>query len=119
MNAIGRILVDPDDWQLAAACRGSYHLFFPPDQLESKIERRRRETQAKGLCAGCQVRKECLDEALGDREKFGIWGGTTERERRLVFARRRTESPQDVAGPGRPARLPAVVVRDRAASTPE
>jgi WhiB family transcriptional regulator, redox-sensing transcriptional regulator len=113
----------PDDWVLLAACRGKTELFFPPDISESRSDRRRREARAKVVCDSCEVRTECLTEAVESGERFGIWGGLTERERRAAFARlRRTPSltsPQDIAGPGRPARLPAVVVQGRPMSSLE
>jgi WhiB family redox-sensing transcriptional regulator len=109
--------LDPDAWMLSAACRGRTDLFFAPDGSETRAERRYRESQAKTVCFDCVVRVECLSEALESDERFGIWGGLTERERRSV---RRTNvhevSPQDIAGPGRLARLPAVVVQGRAMS---
>jgi WhiB family redox-sensing transcriptional regulator len=103
---------------LSAACLGRTDLFFAPDESESRSERRFRESQAKTVCHSCLVRPECLAEAMTSDERFGIWGGLTERERRS--ARRADHqidtasgSPQDIAGPGRLARLPAVVVQDR------
>jgi WhiB family redox-sensing transcriptional regulator len=107
------------DWLLAAACRGHTDLFFAPDDSESRSERRRRESRAKAVCQTCEVRGECLEEALKHDERFGIWGGLTERERRALRRSRPDEetSPQDIAaGPGRLARLPAVVVQGRAMS---
>jgi hypothetical protein len=110
---------------LAANCLGHTELFFAPDESETRSERRFRESQAKTVCHSCVVRVECLSEALSSDERFGIWGGLTERERR---AARRTAiqdgsydlspvSPQDIADPGRLARLPAVVVQGRAMSS--
>jgi WhiB family redox-sensing transcriptional regulator len=106
------------DWMLAAACRGRTDLFFAPDESESRSERRRREARAKTVCNACEVRVDCLKEALEQEERFGIWGGLTERERRaLLRSRSEGTSPQDIAaGPGRLARLPAVVVQGRAMS---
>ncbi|HJR18350.1 MAG TPA: WhiB family transcriptional regulator, partial [Actinomycetota bacterium] len=40
--------------------------------------------EAKRICAQCAVRDECLDYALANDERFGIWGGLSERERRRV-----------------------------------
>jgi WhiB family redox-sensing transcriptional regulator len=61
--------------------------------------------QAKELCARCEVRAECLLLALERHEKFGVWGGTTERERRKMIHARATlaavESP--ARGPIEPA----------------
>lgn len=41
--------------------------------------------EAKRICDGCPVRDECLAYALARREKFGIWGGLSERERRVLL----------------------------------
>ena len=105
-----------EDWMLHAACRGRPDLFFAPDDSETRSSRRRREAQAKAVCARCEVRGECLMEALESDERFGIWGGLTERERRSIRKTAKV-SPQDIAGPGRLARLPAVVVQGRAMSS--
>jgi WhiB family redox-sensing transcriptional regulator len=39
---------------------------------------------AKAICRGCEVREECLAEALVCDERFGVWGGLSERERRVL-----------------------------------
>jgi WhiB family redox-sensing transcriptional regulator len=44
---------------------------------------------AKGICASCVVQVACLDHALTRREKVGVWGGATERERRRILRQRR------------------------------
>ena len=117
---------DPEAWMLSANCLGRTELFFAPDDSESRAERRYRESQAKSVCHECVVRVECLSEALKSDERFGIWGGLTERERRSVrrsahqdapyIAASNQTSPKNIAGPGRLARLPAVVVQGRAMS---
>ena len=109
--------VEPDAWMLSAKCFGRTDLFFAPDESESRAERRYRESQAKSVCFECVVRVECLSEALRSDERFGIWGGLTERERRAARRSTHEVSPQDIAGPGRLARLPAVVVQGRAMSS--
>jgi len=103
--------LDPDDWAVQAACRGRPDLFFAPDTLESRTERRERELEAKAVCGTCYVRTLCLSEAIARAERFGIWGGLTARERRSYL--KEHTSPHDIAGPGRLARLPAVVVQGR------
>jgi WhiB family redox-sensing transcriptional regulator len=40
--------------------------------------------QAKKVCRGCEVRAECLQYALEHDERWGIWGGTSERQRRTM-----------------------------------
>jgi WhiB family transcriptional regulator, redox-sensing transcriptional regulator len=64
-------------WQSKANCMGvDPELFFP--------ERGASTREAKEVCRGCVVRNECLEYALANGEKFGIWGGLSERERRKV-----------------------------------
>lgn len=64
-------------WQEHANCLGvDPDLFFP--------ERGASTREAKAVCAVCTVRVECLEYALGNAEKFGIWGGMSERERRRI-----------------------------------
>lgn len=46
-------------------------------------------SQAKRVCASCPVRAECLEYALDRGERYGIWGGTSERQRRALLAERR------------------------------
>ena len=45
--------------------------------------------QAKAICAQCAVRQACLEHALASRERDGIWGGATEKERRRIIRQRR------------------------------
>lgn len=64
-------------WHDRANCKGANaDLFFP--------ERGASTRSAKAICRECQVRGECLEFALRSGEKFGIWGGLSERERRRV-----------------------------------
>jgi WhiB family redox-sensing transcriptional regulator len=68
-------------WQDYANCRGAdADLFFP--------ERGASTRKAKGICMACEVREQCLDFAISQGEKFGIWGGLSERERRRVRRQR-------------------------------
>jgi WhiB family redox-sensing transcriptional regulator len=68
-------------WMQDAECRGlDPNVFF--------TERGEPTTQVKEICARCPVRGECLDYALEMGEKFGCWGGTSERERRRLRAAR-------------------------------
>ena len=69
-------------WQDGAACRQiPVELFFPPAEQESEV--------AKRVCSDCTVRQPCLEFALEEGERFGIWGGLTSQERRSVAAKRR------------------------------
>lgn len=40
--------------------------------------------RAKAVCAGCPVREACLEFALANDERWGVWGGTSERQRRAM-----------------------------------
>jgi len=71
-------------WRSVGLCRGSDTMvFYPPSEDDSLAE------EAKTICAMCAVRKPCLEFALNTREKHGVWGGLTERERRRVLRQRR------------------------------
>ncbi len=64
-------------WQDDANCKGANaDLFFP--------ERGASTRSAKAICRECRVRADCLEFAIQTGEKFGIWGGMSERERRRV-----------------------------------
>ena len=78
----------PQLWADQAACRGSEaSLFYPSESQERKDVRIEREQMAKRICAGCNVREECLNAALERRESYGIWGGYNEVERRALLRR--------------------------------
>lgn len=69
------------NWQDEANCLGvDPDLFFP--------ERGASTREAKEVCRGCVVRLDCLEYALVNGEKFGIWGGLSERERRRLRRQR-------------------------------
>ncbi|MEI8404536.1 MAG: WhiB family transcriptional regulator [Actinomycetes bacterium] len=71
-------------WQMQANCMGvDPDLFFP--------ERGASTREAKEVCRGCVVRDDCLEFALANGEKFGIWGGMSERERRRLRRARALE----------------------------
>jgi WhiB family redox-sensing transcriptional regulator len=74
------------EWWLLAACgSGDPELFFPISSSGPAAEQIKR---AKAVCAGCQVRSECLDFALRTRATEGVWGGTSPEERELLLRRR-------------------------------
>lgn len=66
-----------EDWQERALCAQTDPEAFFPEKGGSTRE-------AKRICAGCEVRAECLEYALAQDERFGIWGGLSERERRRL-----------------------------------
>jgi len=64
-------------WQVDARCvEVDPEIFFP--------ERGGSSRAARAVCNGCPVKMDCLSYALNNREQFGIWGGTSERERRKL-----------------------------------
>lgn len=71
-----------ESWRLEGLCAETDPEAFFPEKGGSTRD-------AKRVCAGCPVRLECLEYALGNDERFGIWGGLSERERRRVRLRRR------------------------------
>ena len=92
------------EWHERAECRDhDRELFFDPAH-EGHAERVRREQAAKKVCATCPVRAECLRFAESVPERFGVWGGTTPRERAKRRRRvRRTGTPPGTRAPaGRP-----------------
>ncbi len=77
--------LDRSGWQAAAACSGEMgSVFYPPLRRERKALRVSRENRAKAVCATCIVRTECLQHATAHEERYGIWGGMTQVERRLA-----------------------------------
>ena len=76
-------------WQERANCLGvDPDLFFP--------ERGASTREAKAVCGGCEVKADCLEYALDNGEKFGIWGGLSERERRRLRRQRALSTRQSV-----------------------
>lgn len=68
---------DEERWWTRANCLGADpDMFFP--------ERGASTREAKAVCFACPVMDECLEYALNNVEKFGIWGGRSERERRVI-----------------------------------
>lgn len=65
------------EWQEQALCAQTDPEAFFPEKGGSTRE-------AKRICQGCPVRDECLEFALEHDERFGIWGGLSERERRRL-----------------------------------
>lgn len=69
-------------WRQHAACKGiDPDIFYPHEDEEAEA--------AKEVCGVCPVRQACLEHALVARERDGVWGGATERERRRIIRQRR------------------------------
>lgn len=88
------IQYDTEQWRQFAAC-GDMNVadFFPEEGANVTLE-------IKIVCRGCPVRNECLDFAIRTKQKYGVWGGYNEQDRRrtrrksvaLIRARNREES---------------------------
>jgi WhiB family transcriptional regulator, redox-sensing transcriptional regulator len=73
--------VDADNWRERAACRGvDPSVFYPTSEKE--------EEPARSICGACAVKAYCLDYAIANKEKDGIWGGLNEKERRRIIRAR-------------------------------
>ena len=72
----------PEAWRQDALCAETDPEAFFPEKGGSTRD-------AKRVCSGCPVRAQCLDFALANDERFGIWGGLSERERRRLRLMRR------------------------------
>jgi hypothetical protein len=71
-------LAPPGPWiELALCAQIDGDLFFPEKGGSTR--------DAKKMCLSCEVREECLQHALENEERFGIWGGKSERERRRIL----------------------------------
>jgi WhiB family redox-sensing transcriptional regulator len=71
---------NPLAWQRDAICSQTDPEAFFPEKGGSTRD-------AKKICSGCDVKQKCLDYALANDERFGIWGGLSERERRKLKRR--------------------------------
>lgn len=74
------VLVQRDDWQDRALCAQTDPEAFFPEKGQSTRD-------AKKICMACDVRVECLDFALTNDERFGVYGGLSARERRRFVGR--------------------------------
>jgi WhiB family redox-sensing transcriptional regulator len=72
----------PGEWADRGSCRGSDAQFFPSADHHGSTSSWAEEALA--VCAGCPVRDECLTHAL-DHDEHGVWGGTTDRDRRRIL----------------------------------
>ena len=91
-------LADEVSWQERALCAQTDPESFFPEKGGSTRE-------AKRVCLSCEVRSECLDYALNNDERFGIWGGLSERERRRLKKRAVSRLHPLAGGPTPPPRV--------------
>jgi WhiB family redox-sensing transcriptional regulator len=73
---------DADDWRKFAACRNTVpDLFFPIGTTGPAVDQ---IAAAKRVCSACEVQEPCLNFALATNQESGVWGGTSEEERRKL-----------------------------------
>ena len=73
-------------WHEQGSCRGlDPAIFYPDEEDEAAVD------AAKVICEACPVCGPCLEHAIARREKLGVWGATTWRERRRIIRRRRSQ----------------------------
>jgi WhiB family redox-sensing transcriptional regulator len=83
----------PKGWMRDGACQGLDPDIFYPDK---EADENSPDLQAaKAVCYQCNVLNECLGYALDTRQKDGVWGGLTERERRVLIRRRQRQALKD------------------------
>jgi WhiB family redox-sensing transcriptional regulator len=73
----------PDDhWREDAACASvDPDLFFPVGVTGPAVGQ---IASAKAVCSECRSRAECLEFAITTNQEYGVWGGTSEEERRVL-----------------------------------
>jgi WhiB family transcriptional regulator, redox-sensing transcriptional regulator len=74
--------LDPDEWRVESACQDlDTELFFPVGKTGPALPQ---IEAAKAICAGCEARVACLYFAVTTNQEYGVWGGTSEDERRQL-----------------------------------
>jgi WhiB family redox-sensing transcriptional regulator len=81
MSIIAEVLMPPE-WTRKALCAEVDPEIFFPDKGE-------RTAHVKQICKACIVKVECLEYSIQNNERFGVWGGLTEHDRRKVRARKK------------------------------
>ena len=88
-NSLSLLEQAVDDWRCQAACRDTDpDLFFPVGSTGMALEQ---IESAKVVCQTCVAQDDCLEFALATNQDSGIWGGTSEDERRMLRRRRVAE----------------------------
>ena len=76
------LTIERDDWRDVALCRDTDpDLFFPVGTTGPAIEQ---IENAKAVCRECDAQAPCLEFALATNQDSGVWGGTSEEERRKL-----------------------------------
>jgi WhiB family redox-sensing transcriptional regulator len=71
------------NWRDSGRCKGADPAVFYPEDDDDPAD------AAKAICAPCAVRETCLEHAIAVRERLGVWGGATAKERRRLIRLRR------------------------------
>jgi WhiB family redox-sensing transcriptional regulator len=91
MNPAEPGATDRAQWRSLSACRGEDpEIFFPARRNMTTFVQLAR---AKAVCARCPVAAQCLDYALASGQQYGVWGGTSEEERKALRRRLRVGAP--------------------------
>ena len=78
LPALDAPLLEERPWAVYSACREAEpEIFFASTRAD--------ERAALAVCSACAVADQCLEFAIETRERFGVWGGTNERERRRML----------------------------------
>lgn len=84
-----------EGWWLSALCaQTDPAIFFGIEESKNQYDNHRFKAQAKATCAACEVRRECLDEALSKGERWGIRGGLSPAQRARMVRAQQTEQAQ-------------------------
>ena len=76
------VLAGDEDWRPKAACRDTDpELFFPVGSTGPAVDQ---IASAKRVCNLCDVKEDCLEFAVVTNQESGVWGGTSEEERRML-----------------------------------
>jgi len=77
LEALPVPILEERPWSAFAACQDAKDVsFFPQNKAEEKA--------AVAVCGICPVREECFDHAIATNERFGMWGGVSEKQRRAL-----------------------------------
>ena len=93
------------DWRVDAACRDTDPaLFFPVGVTGPAVDQ---IASAKQVCFSCLCKDKCLDFALSTNQDTGVWGGTSEEERRVTRRGLRAAAARKLTPTQEPAAAPA------------
>lgn len=88
-DTLALVLKHPDDgaWRDDASCKEMGNAEFFATFNNNGKEAQERLRQVRAICTACKVNKECLDFAVRNEIAYGVWGGMTASERKVMFPR--------------------------------